>query len=245
MPRESRPKGRVIKSASRSHKGIYIIAAIAIAIVAGLAGWYGYSSAHSIVTTARITTSRITTVSLSGASGDEFVRILTNYGVMSIELFQNDTPQTVANFLQLVNSGFYKGLIWYRIVRETNPTLDLIQIGDPTATNGSANPCLWGLHGSSTNVPLEIVPSLNNSVGYIGLWYPTGDPGGGSSQFYINLSDNAQLNGNHTVFGKVLSGLNVAQAIGNLPINSSCGSATEGPPENPSNVTILNMAIEE
>ncbi|MDH2901450.1 MAG: peptidylprolyl isomerase, partial [archaeon] len=91
-------------------------AALAIAIIAGFAGWYSYSTAHSITTTQNTSTDSVSSAGLA------FVRITTHYGIMEIELFQNDTPKTVANFLQLVSSGFYDGLVWHRIVRDTNPT---------------------------------------------------------------------------------------------------------------------------
>jgi cyclophilin family peptidyl-prolyl cis-trans isomerase len=244
MPKDTRHKGRVIKSASPSHKKLYIVvASIVIIIVGGFAGWYSYSAAHTITTTTQNTTASGT---VPPDNTTAFVKITTNYGSITLELFQNDTPKTVANFLQLISSGFYAGLYWYRIVRDTNPTEELIQTGDPSANaNGNTDPCQWGQQPSSTNVPLEIVSSLQNDVGYVGMWHPAGDSGGGGTQFFINLSNNTQFDGNYTVFGKVISGLDVAQTIDNLPINPSCGSSTDGPPQTPSDGAILQTIIEQ
>ncbi len=69
----------------------------------------------------------------------------------------------------------------------------------------------------------------------------------GSSQFFINLADNPSLNGQYTVFGKLISGLSVALAIGNLPVNSACQSGGDltCQPINPLQALVLSITIKD
>lgn len=142
-----------------------------------------------------------------------FATLLTSNGTITVELFQAQTPKTVANFVSLARAGFYKNLVWHRIV----PGF-VIQTGDPNTVNGTGTRSTWGQGGSSQTVPLEIDKSLHNNVGYLGMARST-DPNSGSSQFYINLANNNNLDGNYTVFGKVLAnGMSIANAIASVPI---------------------------
>lgn len=145
--------------------------------------------------------------------------INTSAGEIVAELFPASAPKTVANFVDLANAGFFNGLVWHRIVKGF-----VIQSGDPQTKSGGGNRRLWGTGSSSQTVPLEI-SSLRNDTGYLGM-ARSRDPNSGSSQFYINLADNAFLNGQYTVFGKVITGLDAAQAIGKLPVDASSQPVT-------------------
>ena len=105
----------------------------------------------------------------------------------------------------------------------------VIQTGDPTPRMDRVALALGELGTSGKTIPLEIVPSLHNVAGTLAMASPpNGLP---SSQFFVNLSDNsASLDGRYTVFGKVISGMSVVNAIGALQISSACGSSTDGPP---------------
>jgi cyclophilin family peptidyl-prolyl cis-trans isomerase len=149
----------------------------------------------------------------SGSSGP-YAAIDTSAGVIVAELFPTSAPKTVANFVNLANAGFFNGLVWHRIVRGF-----VIQTGDPLTKNGGGDRRSWGTGGSDQTVPLEI-SSLRNDTGALGM-ARSQDPNSGSSQFYINLADNAFLNGQYTVFGKVITGLDVAKKIGDLPVGPS------------------------
>ena len=149
----------------------------------------------------------------SGGSGTYAV-ITSSAGEIVAELLPGSAPKTVANFVKLANDGFFNNLVWHRIVKGF-----VIQTGDPLTKNGDGNRRLWGTGGSNQTVPLEI-SSLRNDTGTLGMARAQ-DPNSGSSHFYINLADNSFLNGNYTVFGKVISGLDVAKAIGNLPVDPS------------------------
>ncbi len=149
----------------------------------------------------------------SGGQGPYAV-IATSAGTIVTELSPASAPKTVANFVNLANAGFFNGLVWHRIVRGF-----VIQTGDPLTKNGGGDRSRWGTGGSSQTVPLEI-SGLKNDKGTLGM-ARSQDPNSGSSQFYINLADNDFLNGQYTVFGRVVSGLEAAQKINNIAVDRS------------------------
>jgi cyclophilin family peptidyl-prolyl cis-trans isomerase len=186
-------KRRVIEKArKRERRGrIYLFLAIILIIIIGV-GVYAYA--------------------LSLPPSIAYAKLNTSKGLIEVELYRSQTPTTVNNFVNLAKSGFYNNLVWHRI----HPGF-VIQTGDPNSRNGLNN-STWGTGGSSPTIPLEIDSSLHNYAGYLGIAHST-DPNSGSSQFYINLSDNsAALDGKYTVFGRVITGMDVANAIGNVPI---------------------------
>ncbi len=161
-----------------------------------------------------------------------------------MELFPKAAPRTVANFVSLANTGFYNNLVWHRIVKGF-----AIQIGDPTSRNGGGNPSRWGSTGSSQTVPLEASQALVsegyvNDAGSLGM-ARTSDPNSGSSQFFINLSNNSFLNGQYTVFGKVTGGMDVVNKLGDLPVDPECVSSggMNCRPLNPTQAEILTITI--
>lgn len=151
----------------------------------------------------------------SVTSGMVYARINTTFGSIEVELFPAAAPQTVANFVNLSKSGFYDNLVWHRIVSGF-----VIQTGDPLTRNGGGNRTLWGTGGSNKTVPLETNADLHNYVCYLGMARGS-DPNSGSSQFYINLVNNTSLDGSYTVFGRVVTGMDVVDEIATVPVNSS------------------------
>ncbi|MDG7022303.1 MAG: peptidylprolyl isomerase, partial [Nitrososphaerota archaeon] len=167
-------------------------------------------------------TSSSTSATTSGSS-NEFALICTNQGLIVVELYPQYAPKTVANFVSLANSGFYADLVFHRIV----PSF-VIQVGDPTTKDGGGNRSTWGQGTSGTSIPFENATELSNTVGSVAM-ASTGAGVGGSSQFYINLADNsASLNGKYTVFGQVISGMSVVNALAKVPLVdlASCQSAS-------------------
>lgn len=160
----------------------------------------------------------VATVACSTTTDLVYANINTSKGLFEVELFPSCAPKTVANFVNLAKSGFYNNLVWHRIVDTPSPFV--IQTGDPLTRNGGGNRSLWGTGGSSQTVPLEVSSSLHNDVGYLGMARGT-DPNSGSSQFYINLSNNTSLDGSYTVFGKVINGMNVVDEIASTPVYTS------------------------
>ena len=146
----------------------------------------------------------------------EYARIDTTLGSISVELYPACAPRTVANFVSLANSGFYDNLTWHRIVPKF-----VIQTGDPNSRFGlNSTRSTWGQGGSNQTVPLEWCGWLHNYAGYIAMAHKQGDVNSGTSQFYVILQNQTfstfeQLEGNYTVFGRVIGGFSVVQAIGN------------------------------
>ncbi|MEI6521830.1 MAG: peptidylprolyl isomerase [bacterium] len=128
-------------------------------------------------------------------------RIITDKGTMIVELYGKDAPKTVANFVKLARSNFYKGLNFHRV--ETDPAFRLIQGGDPNG-NGSG--------GSKETIPLEISPKLRHWKGALAM-ARSQDRDSASSQFYICINAVNQLDDNYAVFGKVTKNLDAADKI--------------------------------
>jgi len=169
----------------------------------------------------------------TGLQAVVYAKLNTSQGVVEIELYQNATPKTVTNFVNLANSGFYNNLVWHRIAKNF-----VIQTGNSNSRNGLNN-STWSQAGTGQAIPFEYDNSLHNAVGYVGM-ASTGTQVGGTTQFYININNNsATLDGKYAVFGKVIAGMDVAYAIGNLPIYNS----PDGQPINPSDAMLTSVAI--
>jgi peptidylprolyl isomerase len=124
----------------------------------------------------------------------------TNKGAIVIEL-RNDMPITAGNFEKLVRKGFYDGVIFHRVI----PGF-MIQGGDPTGT---------GMGGPGYEIKDEFVGKNRNDRGTISM--ANAGPNTGGSQFFINVANNNFLDTKHPVFGTVVKGMDVADAIVNTP----------------------------
>ena len=136
------------------------------------------------------------------------VQIVTNLGSFIVELDRQRAPLTVENFLSYVREGFYSGTIFHRVVHGF-----VAQAGGYTE-NLAEKPAGEMIVNESGN-------GLSNLRGSIGL-ARTGDPHSGTSQFYLNLADNNDLNPRPTrwgyaVFGQVVEGMEVVDEIGQKP----------------------------
>ncbi len=128
----------------------------------------------------------------------------TNMGTIEFELFEKQTPKTVENFSGLAKKGYYNGVIFHRIIADF-----MIQGGDPTGT-GRGGESLWGKKFND-----EFVPSLKHDVPGI-LSMANAGPNTNGSQFFITLVPTPWLNGKHTIFGKVINGMDVVNTIGKV-----------------------------
>ena len=145
------------------------------------------------------------------------LKMTTNYGAIEIELFTNEAPISTANFLDYVDSGFFDGLIFHRVI----PGF-VIQ-------GGGFEP---GLKHKSPNSPIqnEADNGLKNERGTLSM-ARTSDPHSATSQFFISLKDNDFLdhkgkdaNGwGYAVFGKVVSGMDVVDKIAETETADSQG----------------------
>jgi cyclophilin family peptidyl-prolyl cis-trans isomerase len=128
----------------------------------------------------------------------------TNHGAIGLELFRDDAPKTVENFTKLARDGFYDGVIFHRVIPDF-----MVQGGDPTGT-GSGGP------------GYQFEDEINKHKVVRGaLAMANAGPNTNGSQFFIVTTDAADwLDGKHTVFGEVTSGLDVADRISELPRDS-------------------------
>ena len=125
-----------------------------------------------------------------------YAEIITNRGKIKLELYFDQAPLTVMNFISLVKSGFYTGLIFHRVV----PNF-VIQGGDPRGDG-------WGGPGYYIRCEYSDEPYIKGTVGIA-----TSGKDTGGSQFFITLSPQPHLNARYTVFGQVTSGMDVAEQI--------------------------------
>ncbi|HEY4498505.1 MAG TPA: peptidylprolyl isomerase [Candidatus Paceibacterota bacterium] len=151
----------------------------------------------------------------------------TNKGNIEIELLANDVPNTVANFVKLAESGFYNGTRFHRVIKNF-----MIQGGDPLSKDLSQQ-SRWGTGGPGYQFADEIGPNNHNSALTIAM--ANAGPNTNGSQFFINTVDNNYLDTKHTVFGKVVSGVDVVHAIENSP--------TEGPDRPIDEVVVKKVII--
>ncbi len=126
------------------------------------------------------------------------VTIETSKGAVELELFPQHAPKTVNNFIFLARDGFYDGVSFHRVISNF-----MIQGGDPTGS-GRGGP------GYRFEDEFDGNP-LRHERGVISM--ANAGPGTNGSQFFITHGPQPHLDGRHTVFGKVLSGLDVVDAI--------------------------------
>ncbi len=134
----------------------------------------------------------------------------TNKGDIKIEFYDKVTPNTVANFRKLAESGFYDDVKFHRVIKDF-----MIQGGDPLSKNDE-DMFRWGTGGPGYKFEDEITPENRNDTGTISMANSGPDTNG--SQFFINVKDNNFLDTKHTVFGKVTSGMDVVNAIQNVAV---------------------------
>lgn len=130
--------------------------------------------------------------------------IETNMGTIELELFAKKAVKTVENFVGLAEKGYYNGVIFHRVIDNF-----MIQGGDPTGT-GRGGQSLWGEpFEDEVNTGLK-----HDSEGILSM--ANAGPNTNGSQFFITLKDTPWLDGRHTVFGKVINGMDVVKKIGKV-----------------------------
>src|SRR4026209_2301595 len=134
----------------------------------------------------------------------------TNKGAIEFELFDDDAPKTVANFLKLARDGFYDGVIFHRVIPDF-----MIQGGDPTGT-GMGGPGYQCEDGFNDNKVVRGALAMANA-----------GPNTNGSQFFIVTAEATPwLDGKHTVFGQMTNGMEVVDTISKLETD-----ANDKPPE--------------
>lgn len=136
-------------------------------------------------------------------------RIETDQGEMLIQLFDDEAPITVNNFVFLANQGFYDDLVFHRVIEEF-----MAQGGDPTGTGGG---------GPGYTFEDEFDPTLRfDRSGLLAM--ANSGPATNGSQFFITFAPTEWLNDAHTIFGELIEGDNTLNAI---PVTGAPGSPTQ------------------
>ena len=147
------------------------------------------------------------------------VKIETTKGTIVVELFENEAPNTVANFISLVESHFYDGTPFHRVIPQF-----MAQGGDPTGT-GTSGP------GYTIDCECELPNARKHFLGSLSMAHAGKDTGG--SQFFLTFRPTEHLDGRHTVFGRVIKGLDILPKI----------TRTEGPQARPTQDKIISAEV--
>jgi len=149
------------------------------------------------------------------AMDEKTVVLETNQGNIEIKLKADIAPKACENFVKLIEKGYYNGLIFHRVIKGF-----MIQGGDPTGT-GMGGESIWGKPFED-----EVTPVAKfDGPGILAM--ANAGPNTNGSQFFITCAKTPWLNMRHTIFGEVVSGLEVVQKIENTPVNSEDRPATE------------------
>jgi peptidylprolyl isomerase len=139
----------------------------------------------------------------------------TNQGDIEVKLKPDVAPKACENFIKLIDKGYYDGLIFHRVIKGF-----MIQGGDPTGT-GMGGESAWGSPFED-----EVSPVAKfDGPGILAM--ANSGPNTNGSQFFITCAKTPWLNMRHTIFGEVISGLDVVQKIENTPVNAEDRPITE------------------
>lgn len=148
----------------------------------------------------------------SPKAGETVMRIdVEGKGSIFVRLHTDKAPRATAQIIRLARQGFYNGQRWFRVVHKPRPFL--IQTGDPQSRDASKLEAeTMGTQGSGNKVPFEAT-GLPAKEGAVCLASLPGDRDSGDSQFFILLGNYRFLEGDHTVFGEVVAGMNVVHSV--------------------------------
>ncbi|NDC54854.1 MAG: peptidylprolyl isomerase [Planctomycetia bacterium] len=141
------------------------------------------------------------------------VKITTTKGDIVVELFENEAPNTVANFISLVEKGFYAGTPFHRVIGGF-----MAQGGDPTGSGKGGPGYVIDCECAKPEARKHFLGSL--SMAHAG-------PNTGGSQFFLTFRPTTHLDGKHTVFGRIVEGLDVLPAL----TRTEGETASGGPPD--------------
>lgn len=146
---------------------------------------------------------------------DEVAVVETNYGRFVIEFLPRVAPKHVDNFKSIAREGLYDGTRFHRIVKDKKNLVNAVQGGDPNTING--NPATWGqgAPGQKT-VPAEF-STLKHERGVVSAARRPDDINSASSQFFICTVAQPGLDGQYSIFGRVIEGMNVVDSIARAP----------------------------
>ena len=162
------------------------------------------------------------------------VQITMNGGTFLIEFFPEDAPNTVHNFLELVESGYYDGIVFHRII----PGF-MIQAGDPNTKDPDSDRETWGQGGPGYQIREEF-NVIQHDRGIVSM-ARTNHPDTAGSQFFIVLEDSPHLDGQYTVFGRLIPG--IPSSFHALDLIEKLGTDASDRPVDILDATILTATI--
>jgi cyclophilin family peptidyl-prolyl cis-trans isomerase len=147
----------------------------------------------------------------------------TSLGSIVVELFEDDAPNTVANFVSLAERGYYDGTCFHRVIRGF-----MMQGGDPNSRQ--SDPSTWGMGGPGYHIKDE--PGIGRHRHDPGiLSMANSGPNTGGSQFFILFGPASHLDGRHTIFGHVIDGLDVVKKFEAIGSDSRRGATQKSFPK--------------
>ena len=156
--------------------------------------------------------------SMTASSADPIAVIETTHGVIIIQLFPDVAPGHVDNFVRLANEGYYDGTTFHRVI----PGF-MIQGGDPNSKDDDRSNDGQGGHsanGPNTFVNAEFSQTLTHKRGILSMARAQ-NPNSAGSQFFIVVTDSNFLDGQYSIFGEVIEGMDVADKIVNVKKDSA------------------------
>lgn len=145
--------------------------------------------------------------------------VIKDYGTIKMKLYPDKAPQAVFNFISLIESGYYDGLTFHRIIANF-----MVQGGDPEGTGlGGPGYCIKGefsangYEGNTISHKRGVVSMARSGISY--------DSAG--SQFFIMHADNTGLDGQYAAFGKVIEGMDVVDAMAQVPVKDDNGTLVD------------------
>ncbi len=211
------------------YRALIVVLGVTLAMVAGLSYWSGRTTvapeAKLDETVTAITKpltpaeQEVTKPTITNTMNPIAV-LETTAGTIEIELFADTMPITAGNFAKLITEGFYNGIKFHRVIDGF-----MIQGGDPLTKN-DADKARWGTGGPGYAIADEHIKGdlLTNTRGTISM--ANSGPNSGGSQFFLNLVDNTNLDfdkppftSQHPVFGRIVKGMDVIDAVAKVPVN--------------------------
>lgn len=151
---------------------------------------------------------------------DEVAVLETSYGRIVIEFLPKVAPKHVRNFKDLARTNFYDGTRFHLIVKDkTQPTA--IQGGDPNTING--DPSIWGQGQKAQRTVKAEISTLKHGRGIVSAARTTNDINSATSQFFICVAPEPGFDGQYSIFGRVIEGMNVVDSIARAPTEAKSG----------------------
>jgi cyclophilin family peptidyl-prolyl cis-trans isomerase len=145
-------------------------------------------------------------------NNNELAVLETNYGRIIIEFFPQDAPRHVARFKELVRTGFYDGVRFHRLIKNKGGRTIGAQAGDPSTKNSDKS--AWGAGDPGLSpIVAETTSKLKNQRGMVSAARKPSDRDSFTCQFFILGAAEPVLDGEHTVFGRVIEGMNVVDTM--------------------------------